>query len=280
MTRFRLLSNVYLFASTLVLGGLVGCATAPGHHPAPAGHQEDQGSHGEIPLFAYTGDAGPGFWGTLQEGWKACAGGPRQSPIDLRGAVEDPTLGKLDLKIEEVGLNLQNRGYTLQQDYSGKGTLNFEGVPYKLDQFHFHTLAEHTVEGQRSLMEMHAVFLSEHKDSAVALGVLYKLGAENAFLASFDQVLPKKSGPPVVNPSVRLDLAQGLTNTARYVAYEGSLTTPACNPIVTHIVLTQEAEFSPRQFRAFRDILGNNFRPLQPVDGRRIRRSRAGTNGR
>jgi carbonic anhydrase len=81
--------------------------------------------------------------------------------------------------------------------------------------------------------------------------------------------LPRKSTSPAVIVK-RLDIEDAFTDTSSYYAYGGSLTTPPCSP-VSWIVLKKFAQVSPRQFEAFRSILGNNFRPLQAPNGRVIR---------
>ena len=136
-----------------------------------------------------------------------------------------------------------------------------------------HTLSEHTIDGKRGVMELHAVFDDETGNKAV-IGQLYEIGQENAFLAQFDHILPEKSGE-VVGPllGTEINLADGLKNTKRYYTYPGSLTTPPCSPTVTWIVLKKWATLSEEQFRLFNDILGHNFRPLQERNGRIVRLS-------
>ncbi|MCB1034593.1 MAG: carbonic anhydrase family protein [Acidobacteria bacterium] len=235
--------------------------------------QESHDYHSAKPTFAYTGDRGPGFWGTLERDWRACSEDTRQSPIDLDGFVPDPALGPLDLATRETGLDMVNKGYTLEQAYVGGGTLRFEGTAYTLQQFHFHTLSEHAVEGGLGEMELHAVFSNAETKTNAVIGVIYRLGAENPFLAKFDRRLPKAAGEVAKDPAVRFDLREAFPDTEAYLTYPGSLTTPPCSPTVTWIVLRQESELSESQLQAFRDIMGNNFRPLQERGRRTIRTS-------
>lgn len=126
-------------------------------------------------------------------------------------------------------------------------------------------------------MEVHVVFVNIDDDSDLAvIGQFYEISdddEENEFLAQFQDHLPTKSGEENDYQSADLiDLAEGLEDTDRYFTYSGSLTTPACAPIVTWVVLREKAEMSAAQFKNFRDIMGNNFRPLQPLNGRVIRK--------
>jgi carbonic anhydrase len=221
------------------------------------------------PSFSYSGDTGPGFWAETSPD---CAATPsrRPSPVDIRRVVEDPKLAPLDFIRSETSFTLTNPGYTILAIPEDGTKLVLDHVPYTLAQFHLHTLSEHTVRGRHAAMELHAVFVSGGS-RVVAIGVLYKIGRPNPFLAKLLKAgLPRKStSPPMIVR--RLNIEDAFTDTSSYYTYPGALTTPPCSPFVTFFVLKRSAEISPRQFEAFRGILGNNFRPLQPLNGRVIR---------
>ena len=142
------------------------------------------------------------------------------------------------------------------------GILAIDGDTYTLTQFHFHTLSEHAVDGERGVMELHAIFTDSHNNNAV-VGMLYKIGRPNRFLEKLIAAgLPKltTSAPVTVD---RLSLDEAFTDTSRYYTYQGSLTTPPCSENVKWLVLKQWADLSPEQLEAFRTILGDDFRPLQ-----------------
>jgi carbonic anhydrase len=258
-------ASLWLVCGTLMAGlaggGLVGAGQA---------HAAD---------FAYAGDAGPGFWAELDPAWEACAGaGGRQSPIDLSHVVVDPELEPLQLEVEPTPIALLNNGHVIEEAYELGSTLRFEGVVYHLEQFHFHTLSEHTVRGHYGAMELHAVFKDDlvNTTKIAVVGMRYTIGRDNRFLAALlAHGLPEKAGDHV-DAADAINLADGLTNTAAYYTYPGSLTTPPCSENVTWIVLKKVAELSPQQFEAFRHILGNDFRPLQERNGRVVRVTRGG----
>lgn len=217
------------------------------------------------PDFAYSGPNGPAFWGGLRPEWAACSSDNRQSPVDLSGAVPDPALPMLDLDTEPLWLDLVNNGKTIEHELHNT-TLTIDGVVHHGRQFHFHTLSEHTVAGERYLMELHAVFERPSGELAV-VGQLYETGAADPFLAQLVPFLPDEPGEEVSAP-VQLDLRDAFVNLDRYFTYDGSLTTPPCTEIVTWYVLRTPAQMSDAQFTAFNGIMGNNFRPLQPLNGR------------
>jgi len=237
-----------------------------------AGHVVAQST----PEIVYSGDNGPGFWGEVA-GWQACAGTSataRQSPIDIDHVVVDRHLAPLRLRLHETPLALTNNGHTIEQEYEPGSTLALDGIVYDLTQFHFHTLSEHTVGGQRGVMELHAVFADPASDKKAVVGTLFVIGQTNRFIATLlANGLPQKSGDEVSVPSEHINVGDALTSTARYYTYPGSLTTPPCSETVTWLVLHDFAQLSKNQFEAFRTILGNNFRPLQLRDGRTVRSS-------
>jgi carbonic anhydrase len=232
------------------------------------------GAETSAPEFAYSGDTGPGFWGGAP-GWEACAGlslTQRQSPIDIDHIIVDRHLGPLLLRLDETPLALTNNGHTIEEEYEAGSSLTVNGVVYGLSQFHFHTLSEHTVAGQDAAMELHAVFADPASDKKTVVGQLFVVGKTNRFVAELlTHGLPTKSGDEVRVPSQMINVADALTNTSRYYTYPGSLTTPPCTETVTWFVLHEYAQLSSEQFDAFRHVLGNNFRPLQKRNGRRIR---------
>lgn len=48
------------------------------------------------------------------------------------------------------------------------------------------------------------------------------------------------------------------TNMAAYYTYEGSLTTPGCNEVVTWIVFTEPVSFSPEQVSKNKKLFPEN----------------------
>jgi carbonic anhydrase len=225
--------------------------------------------------FTYNGDTGPGFWSDLEKDFSACAPSPTglQSPIDIDAVIEDSRLDPLNLLLGEMPFTLINNGHTIMATPKFGGTLRLDGDTYSLSQFHFHTLSEHTVGGNRGVMELHAVFIDSQNNYAV-IGMLYKIGRPNLFLQQLIAAgLPKltTSAPVTIN---RLSLGDAFTDTSRYYTYAGSLTTPPCSEGVKWLVLKQWAELSLEQFEAFRTILGNDFRPLQQRNQRVVRATR------
>jgi len=191
-------------------------------------------------------------------------------PVDIRRPIADPALGPLDLVLNVTAFTLTNPGYTIRATPGVESILFLNGVPFSLLEFHFHTLSEHTVDGQQGAMELHVVFRDPSANLAV-IGVVYKIGSANSFLARLlGAGLPIKTTSPAVTVQ-SLNIGNAFTDTSSYYTYPGSLTTPPCSETVTWFVLKRWAQMSAAQFEAFRNVLGNDFRPIQQLNGRLIR---------
>jgi carbonic anhydrase len=226
--------------------------------------------------FSYSGDSGPGFWSELSSDWGACAGtasNARQSPVAIDHARFDRHLRPLALQSFPTTVDIFNNGHTIEQNYEGtRSSILFEGRHFELQQFHFHSLSEHAVRGERGAMELHAVFAEPASADKLVVGVIFEIGkTPNPFVqVLIDAGLPRKNGDTTVT-ATPINLADVLPDTSSYFTYAGSLTTPPCTENVTWIVLANTAKVSQPQFQSFQRILGDDFRPLQKLNGRVVR---------
>lgn len=229
--------------------------------------QAKSSEHGTA--FSYSGDTGPGFW---EESNSACAAtsASRQSPININDPEVDRSLTPISTVLGETSFTLKNTGYTVVATPENAGTLVLNGTTFTLRQFHFHTLSEHTIDQKHSVMELHAVFQDANSNYAV-IGVLFRIGKADPFLSEIlSSGLPQKTTSSAVTVS-DLNLADAFTDLSSYYTYPGSLTTPPCSETVTWLVLKQQAEVTASQFQEFRNVLGNDFRPVQPLNNRVVR---------
>ncbi|NAS12945.1 carbonic anhydrase [Poritiphilus flavus] len=217
-------------------------------------------------------DEGPANWlyycvddGIANE----CGSTSRQSPINIFGALHNPVLQALSTAYTSSTTEIINNGHTIQFNYKGTGTLSFQGSDYDLLQFHFHANSEHTVDGNYSPLEAHLVHRNAFGSLSV-IGVLFEIGAENTFLDQFLSELPTEEGEMYIDADLEY-LASGLLPANKsYYNYDGSLTTPPCSEIVEWIVMENPVEISQAQLDVFAEILGYNFRPVQPLGERTI----------
>ncbi|KAH9303839.1 hypothetical protein KI387_008243, partial [Taxus chinensis] len=129
-------------------------------------------------------EKGPEHWGELHQNWSACGKGQNQSPIDIvsKRVRIYFDLGRLRRIYHPANATLLNRGHDIMMKWpTGGGSIEIAGKRYRLNQCHWHTPAEHTVNGRRYPLEMHMVHESEDKEIAV-VGILYTYGRPDTFL--------------------------------------------------------------------------------------------------
>ena len=142
-------------------------------------------------------------------------------------------------------------------------------MKYHLLQFHFHAPSEHRVAGDLSDMEMHLVHESENGMLAV-IGILIKSGSINTAFNLFWNYLPSTTGESKQIKDVILNAYDLLPSRKHTYRYTGSLTTPPCSESAKWFVLTTPIEMSHSQIAAFKSIMSDNNRPVQPLNGREL----------
>ncbi|XP_011075358.1 alpha carbonic anhydrase 7 [Sesamum indicum] len=226
--------------------------------------------------FSYVVGAtdGPQNWGNLNPNWTLCGTGKSQSPINILDykVKLNRTLGDLNINYRPAEALIRNAGYEIEVKWTGDaGGVIINGDEFKLQEVHWHTPAEHTVNGIRFNMELHIVHVNSGGDIAV-VGILYKLGPADPFLAQFLPYLPSASeeGFPlgIVDPSsVKIPGRE-------YYRYNGSLTTPPCSENVTWTIFKRVKTVSIEQVHALKDAIDDentgNARPIQPLNGRTV----------
>ena len=204
--------------------------------------------------------------------------GQAQSPVDIRRsevtfvnrlpAIRFSYPRKADVVLNNTGSPGEEA--TVRADMpAGAASITLSGTKYSLQQFHWHTPAEHEINGHRNPMEMHLVH-SAADGSLLVIGVLIEQGRTNSVLAPIFNHLPEASGEtrPVAN--VRID--DLLPDDLASYRYKGSLTTPPFTEGVRWIVLAKAITLSKHQIHAFQELFEEgNSREVQPLNGRKIR---------
>jgi len=218
--------------------------------------------------WSYEGETGPEHWGDLSPDYVLAKTGKQQSPIDITGTEKGQ--GKaFELDYKPTSLSLVNNGHAIEQEYAAGSVMTANGKSYELKQFHVHSPSEHTVEGKRFDMEVHLVHASADGELAV-IGVLLNAGAENALLAGMIDRFPKEVGGEVKDDATMVNVADLLPANLSCYTYDGSLTTPPCSEGVEWFMLANPVELSAAQLAQFQEIFKGNYRPVQPLNGRKI----------
>ena len=256
----RRFKGVVLVLSLLALGA---CRSAP------AGEAD----------WSYRGETGPQHWGDLKPEYALAKTGRQQSPIDIRPASAFPRdAAPIEVTYEPTTMEVLNNGHTIEDDYHGGGSIRVDGHEYALAQFHVHTPSEHTVDGRHFPMEMHLVHRDADGNLAV-VAVLIAEGERNAALARLEPHVPAEPCRSDPVEGVQVNAAELLPPSLASYRYSGSLTTPPCTEGVAWFVLRQPIEASQDQLARFHGIMGDNNRPTQPLNDRRLTAAGAAPTG-
>lgn len=219
--------------------------------------------------WEYSGEDGPAHWGELCVGYADCDGST-QSPVDIKGAVADGTLTAIAKAYATSKTNILNNGHTIQFNYDAGSSITVNGLQYDLLQFHFHTHSEHLVNSVSYPMEVHLVHKNAATGNLAVIGVFFEEGAENPLLAHYIDHLPAHHDETFTSDET-YTAADLLPAGTGYYTYGGSLTTPPCSEIVTWIVMKDPITASTAQIHDIETLEHENFRPVQPLEGRTIK---------
>jgi carbonic anhydrase len=220
----------------------------------------------EAPHWSYDGDAAPQNWSKLSPDFHLCEQGKAQSPIDIKEALEvHPRPLKLSYQLPPV--NVINNGHSVQVNVQQGDFATLDGDKFVLQQFHFHSPSENTLNGKSFPMEAHFVHMDADGEIAV-IAVMFETGKANAELEKIWQQMPEKAGESVtLKEKVSLD---GLLPTdLTHYRFSGSLTTPPCTEGVRWLVVKQPQTLSEAQLKKFQHAMHHaNNRPVQALHGR------------
>ncbi|KAL1822493.1 hypothetical protein ACET3Z_009271 [Daucus carota] len=233
---------------------------------------------GEQEEYSYdeSSGRGPSQWGKLKPEWELCKKGKMQSPVDLRNVKVEtvPDSEQVYAQHQPSFTTLVNRGHDIALEWIGDaGSIEINGMEYRLQQVHWHAPSEHTVYGMRYELERHAVHVNVETDEIAVISVLYKIGRKDPFLNQLRRYLKamvetniNETYPGIIDPS---DITG---DEESFYRYSGSLTTPPCTEGVTWTVQNKIRTVSRRQVDLLLDAVhGNeNARPVQAINKRKI----------
>ncbi|XP_031219180.1 carbonic anhydrase 15 isoform X1 [Mastomys coucha] len=205
---------------------------------------------------------------------------------------------------------LENDGHTVllrvnscQQNCPAIQGAGLPSAEYRLLQLHFHwgspghKGSEHSLDEKHGSMEMHMVHMNTKYRSlgdarsrpdgfAILAVLLLEEDRDNPNFSAIVSGLKNLSSPGVsVNLTSTFALASLLPSALgllRYYRYSGSLTTPGCEPAVLWTVFENTVPIGRAQVIQFQAVLRtgppglhprpltDNFRPQQPLGGRRV----------
>ena len=239
--------------------GLLALSFTACHHEAPTSHSAKSNAKAH---WVYKGDMGPANWGKISA---TCAEGKSQSPINIvtKNAVALKTKNILELHetTRAVISHEVDNGHAIKITPEDDHGISIEGEHFKLLQFHYHGKSENRIDGKQFDMEMHLVHQNAKGQLAV-VAVMIEEGKHNLF---YENVISHVNGGDLTVATADL-----LPDAKKYFHFMGSLTTPPCSENVKWYVLKDTVQLDATQIAAFRSHHDDNFRPVQPLNGRLV----------
>ncbi|XP_009776894.2 alpha carbonic anhydrase 7-like [Nicotiana tabacum] len=223
-------------------------------------------------------EKGPSHWGEIHSEWSMCNSGKLQSPIDLLNErVEIVShLGRLHRSYKPSNSTLLNRGHDMMLRWEGgAGHIKINGTQYQLNQAHWHSPSEHTINGRRFDLEVHLVHESNDGKTAV-VGIMYKIGRADSFLSMIEDDLKALAHTKGVERNIGvIDPKQVKLGSRKYYRYIGSLTVPPCTQDVVWTIVRKVRTVTREQMKLIREAVHDesetNSRPVQAANKRSIR---------
>lgn len=273
------IKNFYAYAVMAVL--CVSCNSAQNSKQKDLGKEQEDTKSEDVEIVEvakkdcshvhwshHKGEESPDNWKNLCDGFKAC-GGEAQSPINI---YTDSVAASNDLLLPEFNytgskVNIINNSHTVQFNVDSNNHVMLNGKEYQLLQFHYHATSEHTIDDNYYPLEVH--FVHKHSDTEFAvIGVMIVEGENNGLFSKYLDHFPTEKGE--YNSAELIDIISLFPENKSYYHYSGSLTTPPCSEIVSWYILQNPIEASKEQIAKFSEILNDNFRPVMPLNNRKI----------
>jgi carbonic anhydrase len=203
-----------------------------------------------------------------------------QSPINILSDQSEKGEHNVTFNFKDKINKVQNLGHTVQLDFERGSTVYVDDKIFEFKQIHFHTPAEHLIDGITYPMEMHVVNTlvgqaEEETTEYLVFSFLFKMGKENKFIDEFIQLIPgvKDESENLSTGTVNLrnlidyDPKKVLNS---YFYYKGSLTTPPYTESVNWFIMKTIIDASPGQIQQINKIQGDNARRIQAQYGRPV----------
>lgn len=205
----------------------------------------------------------------------ACACGRKQSPIDIRGAVDSPA-SELIPDYHNITAKVRNTSRTAQVDVvcCANGVW-FKGTRYNLANVHFHAPGEHRFDGVPAKMEVHLVHETADHAKRLVIAVLVDSGMSSSpAIGEMMRELPaaqcQSSAHGITfHPSQIIPWVAGQR---WWWTYDGSLTTPDCAQNVTWLIWGPRTHVSTPDLEKMRRIFGETARPPQTLNARVVKK--------
>jgi carbonic anhydrase len=224
------------------------------------------------PNYSYSGFTQPAQWRYVEDWECDPVEFPLQSPINIAGTFNEQRDKPITITYQPMLLTVKNSGHDFRVMPTLLNTISVDDIESAtLDNFHFHTPAEHTILGQARLDgEIHFVHKDDKTGRTIVIAILLRaIGANNNVkLQPIIDQLPVDLCDSEITPVTLQPLLTSPITT--YYRYIGSLTTPKCDGDVTFFVVPAVMGIGQSQLTALRRFGDNARVPPMDRNGREI----------
>ncbi|VAX01906.1 Carbonic anhydrase, alpha class [hydrothermal vent metagenome] len=218
--------------------------------------------------WGYGNSNGPTHWSEINPDFSLCKNGKNQSPINISGFIKAPHESlkpHYKSKVDEI----VNNGHTIQINMHAGSNIKIDNTHFNLNQFHFHSPSENTINGKSFPLEGHFVH-TDKNNNLVVLAVMFENGDKNTALETLWKHMPINSGEHK-NLTNNITVSNLMPKNMDYYRFNGSLTTPPCSEGVRWYVFKNPIKVSKQQVDQFHETIHHaNNRPVQSINARLI----------
>ncbi|CAL5419858.1 unnamed protein product [Camellia sinensis] len=143
---------------------------------------------------------------------------------------------------------VKSRGHdiSVQWTVGEAGSIKINGTEYQLQQGHWHSPSEHSINGRRN-----------GEDKIAVIGVLYRIGRPDSFLSQLPRNISDRIDMKEERHSGVIDPREIKMGGKRYYRYMGSLTVPPCTEGVVWTINKKVMTVSREQIKLLREAVHN-----------------------
>ena len=202
-------------------------------------------------------------------------GPSQQSPVDIRPeSTYETSFSNRGLR---VGYNANVKAkvkpkddhFMVEYTQSASQDITLNNQEFYLLQFHFHAYSEHWIDSYQFPMEMHIVNQHSKTGDLAVLGIMIE--SENKKRKATHSGLITNDTSDGLPFTINVKPKEWLPKqTNQYFRYEGSLTTPEYDEIVSWLVFTNPIVLPSAEIRLLRKYFGLEARFPQPLNRRYV----------
>lgn len=205
-----------------------------------------------------------------------CVKGTSQSPINIEtdNTVNCGALCDLLFYYRHSTCYLKNVNKNIVFTYDNGSYVMYNNEVYELDQISFFTPSCHKIDNEDFPLEINLYHRSPNTGKKLIISLMCDVNESASKSYGVLEVLsgnfPKAGKLKTVSTSSNWNIFDALPEIKSFYSYQGSLPQAPCDENVTWIIFENTVNCSAKFYNTLHNKIGNNTRPLQPLNARKI----------